>query len=121
MSSPFNHAIGARLRSIRKLRGLTQTQLAERLGVSFQQVQKYESGANTMSFERICGLSALLDVPLAEWAEQAKPPAEIDDSRQELALLKAFHAIGNEERRALLCQVARAFASSPMGSLSAAG
>jgi transcriptional regulator with XRE-family HTH domain len=112
MSSAFNTAIGARLKRVRKLHGLTQSQLAARMSISFQQVQKYEAGVNTLSFERVCTLSALLGVPLADWAKDASAavPQEAANGRQELSLLQAFHAIGSDERRTLLCQLARALA-----------
>lgn len=115
MSSSFNCALGSLLRRRRMLHGLTQSQLARQLGVSFQQVQKYEAGANSMSFERVCALSALLSVPLADWAEAAGSEAASateHGGRQGLSLLRAFHAIGNDERRVLLCQIARVMAES---------
>ncbi|MFS2153925.1 MULTISPECIES: helix-turn-helix domain-containing protein [unclassified Rhizobium] len=56
-ASDVNEKLGKRLRSARKAQGLSQTHVAKFLGVSFQQVGKYESGQNTMSvpvFLRVC-------------------------------------------------------------------
>src|SRR5262245_55993999 len=110
MSSIFNHSLGHRLRQTRKLRGLTQQQLAELLNISFQQVQKYESGVNTLSFERVCHLSTLLGVALPHWLEQAPGAGAalpVTNSRQELILLQALHRMGDAHRR-LLCKLAQA-------------
>lgn len=57
----LNQMIGVRLRITRKLRGLTQTQLGEMLGVTFRQVQKYENGTNRLSAASLGHLCAALD------------------------------------------------------------
>ena len=54
--------IGARLRKFRKLRGMTQTDLAKPLGITFQQLQKYERGTNRLPATRLRDVSALLQV-----------------------------------------------------------
>lgn len=54
---------GKRLRILRCLLGMSQQKLAERCGVSFQQIQKYENGKNRMSAGRLYELSIILDVP----------------------------------------------------------
>lgn len=106
----FDRAVGARIRRFRKLRGLTQQQLAEMIGISFQQVQKYEHGANKISFERLHKLCEIFEVPLDAWLEgdAPRPAAPGNGDRQALSLLQSFHSITDEERRSLLCQVARA-------------
>ncbi|WP_372784542.1 helix-turn-helix domain-containing protein [Phenylobacterium sp.] len=55
--------IGRRIRSRRRLLGLTQTQVAEACGVTFQQVQKYESGASAFSVSRLVKLAQALQLP----------------------------------------------------------
>lgn len=57
----LNLAIGMRLRVARKMRGLTQTQLGDLLGVTFRQVQKYENGTNRLSAASLAHLCAALD------------------------------------------------------------
>jgi len=56
-------AVGARLKALRKGRGLTQVELAEPLGLTFQQINKYESGASDLSVSRLLGLARVLDIP----------------------------------------------------------
>lgn len=119
MSNSFDKALGAKIRGERRLRGITQMQLAQRLGVSFQQLQKYESGTNKISVERLVELSRFFDVPCHLWLEnlpqeaQAPEPApaqNTQEQRQALALLQAYHAINSERYRALLCSMANALA-----------
>lgn len=93
---------------------MTMEQLAAQLGVSFQQVQKYERGSNKISFERLYSLSVLFEAPLSVWLEEDDPqpiaPAREERERQALGLIKAYHAIGEAEHRALVCAMARALA-----------
>ncbi len=62
--SPVDVHVGARLRQRRTLLGMNQTKLGEALGVSFQQMQKYENGANRISASRLFDLSRVFDVPI---------------------------------------------------------
>ncbi len=62
--SPVDVHVGARLRLRRTLLGMTQTMLGDRLGVSFQQMQKYEKGTNRISSSRLYYLARVLDVPI---------------------------------------------------------
>ncbi len=62
--NPVDVHVGARLRVRRALLGMSQTTLGEAIGLSFQQVQKYESGVNRISASRLFDLSRVLDVPV---------------------------------------------------------
>ncbi len=79
--SPVDEHAGERLWQRRKLLGMTQTDLADALGLTFQQVQKYERGANRISASRLCDLSRVLDVSIDYFFEDmptavaAIPPA----------------------------------------------
>jgi transcriptional regulator with XRE-family HTH domain len=57
--------VGQRIRIYRKTRGLSQTALADQLGVTFQQVQKYENGKNRIGAGRLTRIAQVLDVPVA--------------------------------------------------------
>lgn len=61
---PFSRVVGDRIKKKRKELGLTQTQVAKQLGVTFQQIQKYEGGTNQVSFYRIIQLCNVLDVDI---------------------------------------------------------
>ncbi|MGO4678062.1 helix-turn-helix domain-containing protein [Bosea sp. 2YAB26] len=63
--------VGSRLRARRQLIGLSQSQLAEQLGITFQQVQKYESGSNRLSASRLQLIANILEVPVGYFFEAA--------------------------------------------------
>ena len=65
----LNQKIGLKLRELRILKRLSQEQLGLALGVSFQQVQKYENGSNRLSAARLVQVSAFLDVPVSRFFE----------------------------------------------------
>ena len=62
---PVDVHVGRAVRWRRKLRGLSQQALAERIGLTFQQVQKYETGANRISASALHAISGALEVPIA--------------------------------------------------------
>jgi transcriptional regulator with XRE-family HTH domain len=65
-ASEIDKAISARIRKVRNEKGVTQTVLGERIGVTFQQVQKYESGRNRVSAGRIVVIAEALEVPVSK-------------------------------------------------------
>ena len=62
--NPIDIYVGQRLKQKRTLLGLSQTKMADKLGITFQQVQKYEKGTNRMSASRLIDLASVLDVPI---------------------------------------------------------
>ena len=62
--------IGRRVRRARLSKGLTQQGLAEKIGISFQQVQKYENGSNRVSSSRLLGISGVLGVPITYFFDE---------------------------------------------------
>ena len=111
MGSNIDVHLGKRLRRRRRLLGLTQQQLAGACGVRFQQIQKYECGANRISAARLWQLSEALEVPvgyfydgLAEALERKEAAANGDSfSRKEtLDLIQAYYQLGERPRRRLL-------------------
>ena len=63
--NPIDIEVGGRIRMRRTLLGLSQSALAERLGITFQQVQKYEKGTNRVGASRIQAIAQILDVPVS--------------------------------------------------------
>lgn len=64
--------IGSRIRKIRTALGMSQIKLADEVGVSFQQIQKYESGANKVSIEKLKKISAVLNFPIGYFIGEEK-------------------------------------------------
>jgi transcriptional regulator with XRE-family HTH domain len=109
--------IGARLRTRRRQLGLSQSDLAERLGVSFQQVQKYERGANRVAASTLLVAAQALNTSIA-WlvGEEASGRDDDDDVFRALArpgaleVLEAFNAIPDPRLRLALLALAREMA-----------
>ncbi len=70
---PVDMHVGARVRQRRVLQGMTQTVLANALGLTFQQVQKYERGTNRIAASRLLDLSRVFDVPINYFFEDMPP------------------------------------------------
>jgi len=93
-SRPADAYVGARIRLRRSLVGISQAELAQRIGVTPQQVQKYEKGANRVGASRLLQICAVLDVTpawLFEGAAGAKPRSSPAARRIE-SVITAFHA-----------------------------
>lgn len=69
MSHPVDIHVGRKLKQIRTLRRLSQTDVARKLSLSFQQIQKYEIGSNRVAASRLFELSQILDVPTSYFFE----------------------------------------------------
>jgi transcriptional regulator with XRE-family HTH domain len=106
--------LGRRLRRRRRLLGLTQQQLASVVGVRFQQIQKYECGANRISAARLWRIAAALEVPvgyfydgLAEGARcdtraETAEDGEVLARKETLDLVRAYYRLDERPRRRLL-------------------
>ena len=117
---PVDVHVGMRLRQRRTLLGMSQERLAQAFGVSFQQVQKYERGANRISASRLHLLTRILDVPVSYFFEglpaavpEQPPSPPVDDgdqmtSRETLELVRAYYRIGDGSVRKRLVDLARA-------------
>ncbi len=64
MKHPVNIHVGRRVRHCRWMQGMTQQQLGDKVGITFQQIHKYETGTNRISASRMWGIAAALDVPV---------------------------------------------------------
>ena len=70
-SGPLDAMVGAKIRMFRINRGMSQTVLAERIGVTFQQVQKYEKGANRIGASRLSQIASVLGISVGELFESS--------------------------------------------------
>lgn len=75
-SNPIDAHVGSRVRLRRMLVGLSQEKLGERMGLTFQQIQKYEKGVNRIGASRLFQLSQILEVPVQFFFEGAQPAEE---------------------------------------------
>ena len=118
-----NKEIGARIRVARKERGLTQMQLAEKVGVSFQQIQKYETGKDRIFVERLQQIAQALKVPISyffkDFNEKVSSngeeyayeliPKELKEilplSKEEIDILKKLRLMNDKLRASFLNQL----------------
>jgi transcriptional regulator with XRE-family HTH domain len=109
MSDDIDFHLGKRMRRRRRLLGLTQQQLAEACGVRFQQIQKYECGANRVSAARLWRIAGALDVPVNYFFEGLTDQVSLVATNRDepTELVRSYHALG-ERRRHHLVGVAHA-------------
>ena len=85
--------IGQRLRGLRVARGLSQADVAAKVDLSFQQIQKYESGKSRVSAAKLCALALALEIPVSfffeEWPSAANTDGAMPDGLSEEAWLLA--------------------------------
>ena len=118
---PIDVQVGSRVRLRRTLLGLNQTQLGEKLGLTFQQIQKYERGVNRISASRLYQMSHILDVPVSSFFDDlderasAWSPDDIMLKRETLEFVRAYYRIGNPALRKRMFEMTAAMASLPRG------
>ena len=129
-ANPVDVHVGARVRLRRMLLGMSQEKLGEHLGLTFQQIQKYEKGINRIGASRLFDLSQVLGVPVQFFYEEAptgepqpvmpdgfaeKPPensiVEFLRSRDGLELNKAFVRISDAKARRAIVDLVRSLAN----------
>ena len=109
--------IGIRIKLRRLTLGLSQKDLAQRLGLSYQQVQKYEAGKNRLSAGRLANVAQVLNVPITwffddadEGVIQATAMIEREDNRDILQLITAFSMIKSPAQRKVVLALVRTLA-----------
>ena len=125
---PVDVHVGRRVRMRRAFLGMSQTKLGDAIGLTFQQVQKYERGANRIGSSRLFDLASVLDVPVEFFFEEM--PAEVAASsppkrrgraqeapsydldpmakRETLELVRAYYKISNSQVRKRLFEIVKA-------------
>jgi transcriptional regulator with XRE-family HTH domain len=127
--NPIDVQVGSRVRLRRNMLGLSQEKLGESIGLTFQQVQKYERGANRIGASRLHELSRVMDVPVSFFFDDvdpvrapaipggfSEPPVEAFDSdplrrRETVELVDAYYAIEDPAVRRRLYELARTLAA----------
>ena len=131
--NPVDIHVGSRIRLRRMMIGMSQERLGERLGLTFQQVQKYEKGANRVGASRLFAISRILEVPvefffadmpdsITDTAEKSGKPgmSEPDEtafvmdfvsSSEGLQLNTAFKKIGSQETRRKIVDLVKTLAT----------
>ena len=112
MKHPVDVHVGKRIRHRRWMNGTTQQQLAEAVGIKFQQIQKYETGMNRVSASRLWDIAHVLNVDVSFFfegldaventdANASDLPGDILTDKEALELLRSYYAIPENQRRRL--------------------
>ena len=117
-SHPIDVHIGKRLRQRRSLLGMSQGRLGAAIGVTFQQVQKYERGANRIGAAQLFEVSRVLDIPIAfffdgagalSFTSRARKAASPANDRETLHLVRDFFRIRDRQVRLSVARMVKAF------------
>ncbi len=122
---PIDVHVGSRVRLRRTLLGMNQTQLGEKLGITFQQIQKYENGVNRISASRLYQMTRILDVPVSFFFDDMPPDTEnavphpvssgalggVMLKRETLEFVRAYYRIGDPAARKGLSDLTKAMAN----------
>jgi transcriptional regulator with XRE-family HTH domain len=125
--NPVDRYVGSRVRMRRIMLGMSQEKLGEALGLTFQQVQKYEKGTNRVGASRIQQIAEILQVPVsflfeggpsgmanAEGSTEAPSPSYVSDflaTSEGLALTRAFTRIGDAKLRRSIVELVEQIAA----------
>ena len=112
MAHEVDKHVGKRIRHRRWMLGITQQQLAESVGIKFQQIQKYETGMNRVSASRLWDIAARLSVPVSFFFENLNDagenqieatdmPDDIFQDKEALELVRSYYSIPEAQRRRL--------------------
>lgn len=123
--NPIDQHVGARLRLRRMMVNMSQTALGERLGVTFQQIQKYEKGTNRIGASRLQMIAEVLDVSVTYFFEGATKSSPASKGEEEaalitnfagtadgLTLIRAFSSIADKEVRSTIVRLVGLIAAS---------
>lgn len=117
---PLDIALGSRVRLRRKELGLSQDQLARSVGITFQQVQKYEHGTNRISFSRLVEIAEALDCSVTDLIGNLDKSKSSGSLSRQIAfltepgasdLLEAYASIDSPKRRRAILNLARQLAN----------
>ena len=109
MKHPVDAHVGKRIRHRRWMIGMTQQQLADKVGIKFQQIQKYETGMNRVSASRLWDIAEALGVTISFFFEglegeaqtATKVEGDIFADKEALELVRSYYAIPEQQRRRL--------------------
>lgn len=116
MKHPVDVHVGKRVRHRRWMVGMTQQQLAEAVGIKFQQIQKYETGMNRVSASRLWDIGEAMDVPVSFFFEgyeegevenvtasdaPTKQNGDLLADKEALELVRSYYSIPENQRRRL--------------------
>lgn len=128
-ANSIDEHVGQRLRQRRTIAGISQEKLADMVGVTFQQIQKYENGANRISASRLFQFSTLLEVPVDFFFDDSAklalvglsdnkqegfdgPQGDVMQEKETLELIRVYYSIKNPKVRKDFLKLLKSMAES---------
>ncbi|ATO56822.1 helix-turn-helix domain-containing protein [Bartonella sp. 1-1C] len=118
---PMDIYVGTRIRLRRNILGLTQEKLGEKLGITFQQIQKYEKGTNRVGASRLQAIAEIMDVPVSYFFDKGISIQSLEgftesdnnfidfcSSSEGIQLMRAFTNISDAKVRRKIIDLAKA-------------
>lgn len=120
---PVDIYVGSRVRLRRTVLGMSQERLADQLGITFQQVQKYENGSNRIGASRLYAISQILSVPVeylydgynTDASAVSEEVSEFDrqlNKRESIDLIRSYYSIEDEKVRKKVLDLVKSMAKS---------
>ena len=105
MFHPVDCQVGKTIRKRRKMIGMSQEELGKAVGITFQQVQKYERGANRVSCSRLAAIAKVLKTPIeaffGEYGQGVSHPLEFP-TKEEMKMVRSFRGMPPQAQKAFL-------------------
>ena len=110
MTHPVDKHVGKRVRHRRWMVGMTQQKLADKVGIKFQQIQKYGTGMNRVSASRLWDIADALEVPVSfffegldeqERTDATNAQRDLLEDKEALELIRSYYSIPENQRRRL--------------------
>lgn len=118
---PIDVKVGQNIRSMRMVRGMSQEKLGEGLGITFQQVQKYEKGTNRVSASKLQAIAGILGTEVSFLFGGTNPSGLVNDtpqfSTEAVKAAIAFDAIADDKQRAAILALMRSLAGTVVGTV----
>jgi transcriptional regulator with XRE-family HTH domain len=114
---PFYRDLGRNVRTARSAAGKSQSEVAEFLDVTFQQVQKYENGKNRIPVDRLVSLAAYLEVPVVQFIDPSESDSEFHSLASQFSdkefhvLIEAWGTLKDRQARAALVNLVKCMAA----------
>ncbi len=102
MSHPVDVHVGKKIKQVRRMRRLSQTDVANQLNLSFQQIQKYEIGSNRVSASRLYELAKVLSVPISYFFDGLD---SVDSENDDVVGKKVLNAISNVQDEQIMSRI----------------
>lgn len=103
--------IGETIKKLRKAKGISQMELAERIGITYQQLQKYEKGKSKITIERLIDIAKALDVPVSVFFSELYEKETKFYSADEIILIELYRKLSDAELKKALLKIVKELSS----------